>query len=441
MKMGQKENLDDFLKRNLDDDSDFEFNEADWAKAESLITNNQNNKVSYFSAKKIVGVLTVLIALVMYFVSTIVSDSLTKPKTSKTVTKQNKLDENATHSNGKIFNGNKNVDQSESNSKTNEISASNDAIVGNKKSITQTVSSNISVSQSSEDLNLNKQITVNNNLKSNRKSSAKNETNRLNEVQDYAEVDTKKHWFDFTKISLFKRNKIVDNYSQNFRNLIEPKQLSIAVINNEEAISNDYSDISSTVKIRKPFTFNLIAGVGIFKQFSGNIFHTNTPSIDPLTGFELNIYMNKKIGVTTQIIYSQRRGLNSQYISENGSGDSDLVSLTKLYSVELPISVTYNLNKKSACFAGISAIFYIANQSSITSSTAEPKLGTADGIIKTDAAIVFGYKYNINKKFVINANAIIGIRDVTKNGIYVPQKHDDNVSLRLGLGYTLFSRE
>jgi hypothetical protein len=234
---------------------------------------------------------------------------------------------------------------------------------------------------------------------------------------------------------------MVDNYSQNFRNLIEPKQLSIALINNDVLGNNDYSDVSSKVKIKKPFTFNLVAGAGIYKQFSGNVTHTNTPSIDPFTGFELNIYVNKKIGVTSQIIYSQRRGLNNQYISENGSGDSDLVSLTKLYSIELPVEVNYSLNKKSSCFAGISAIFYVANQSSITSSTAEPKLGTAEGLIKTDGAIVFGYKYSINKKIVICANANIGIRDVTKNGTYVPQKRDDNVSLRIGLGYTLFSRE
>ena len=105
--MGQKENLDDFLKRNLEDDSVFEFNEADWAKAETLIANNQNNKIAYFSAKKIVGVLSVLVALVMYFVSTNITKNLSNTKPGKTVSEQKNLNQKVIDSDVKASDENK----------------------------------------------------------------------------------------------------------------------------------------------------------------------------------------------------------------------------------------------------------------------------------------------------------------------------------------------
>ena len=86
-------------------------------------------------------------------------------------------------------------------------------------------------------------------------------------------------------------------------------------------------------------------------------------------------------------------------------------------------------------------MFYLSNQSDILKASGAAKLDKANGIISTDAFILLGYKYKFNSNVNIFLNAQIGLRDVTKNQIFKSSSHDDNVSLRFGIGYSIFDRK
>jgi len=470
-KMGQKENLDDYLKHHLEDGSGFEYSEADWLKAEKLIAESNTTKKAFFGTRYIVGVLAIIVAFFTFVINFKMNSNADKKaievpsnfEKSKNVEAENNVQvfENPTTKSTNLESKNiqpnqqkitaKNKNLSSNNNLTNEEKTttiiadnrSDKAIVPNKNFIKhRNLNPFAKKNAASKKQQNNSEIKDATLLAAKEKEAVKTDGINLNETPDYAAAKDKKRWLDLKRMNIF-ANKNKEVYAQNYRNLSFTKRVI-----NDSAFTfgdnkTDFAETSFDVKPKKPFTFEVIAGLGAFKAFAGNIDVKKNASIDPFAGAKITFFIKKNLSITYQLVYSQRRAINNYYLKNYDNGDFDNVVVNKLMALETPVYVNYKLSKHNACFGGVGMSFFVANQSNITSKNANPKNANniAKGIKVVDPFLILGYQYLVSNKFNVTAHAQIGMVDITDNHIYLPATRDDNVSFRIAANYILFNRE
>jgi len=425
--MGKQENLDDFLRKNLENDSIFEYNEADWLKAEKLIAGNSNTRVAAFKFKKIIGIFSVILALlVVVFNYKFSNNDNTVKVTSNSNTLSNQsIDNSLPSESNKLL--------MEDNSKNNEEIIKKSNSIQNK---TKNVINHTNIKKQK-----NQNANHNNKISKNESKLMQNDAKSVSiDNDDYATTLNRKTNV-FEKLNSLFVSKSYYQTNNSRKSEIIKYLNNDSTLNGLENANNDFAENKVDVKIKKPFAIDAFVGLALNKQFKGNIKHLSTPSLDPFVGIAMQFYINKKIRLGSNIAYSQRRGINNSYINFNDNGDSDYVSINKIFALELPIYASYILDKHNMCYGGVGAMFYLSNQSDILKASGAAKLDEANGIISTDAFILLGYKYKFNNNVNVFLNAQIGLRDVTKNQIFKSSSHDDNVSLRFGIGYSIFDRK
>ena len=445
--MDKQTKLDDFLNDKVDTDLGYEYREEDWNKAFTLINNQKNERVFWTFSKKIVSIIAIIVAFLFAILQKESKEQVThKQKSSKPSATSNQKDNSKTE------------ETSSSTSLPVETTKSLVAIDENKsfnsKSTTTSVNANNSIeSQSNTSLenkggaannstpgntkntyatNLNKD--ANSAMAANKKSMAIETEVDLNEKLDYAEAGSKKTKFSFDKINPFKKIKTNTSIQDNYRNLQVAKKAVNDTSWNDFATYNQRDGADKEYKKIKPYSVQLLAGATAYKPFSGNMAHTSAPVFGPLVGLDFNLYFNKKTSLGLGIIYSERGGINSRYYLNQNIGDSTLVVISKISSLELPVSFVYRISKNSSCYGGLALNYYVSNKTNLPGTK-------ANGIISLDGYALAGYMYEVNNKLSIKLNTLIGFRDVTSNQTFKSDSREDNVGIRVIVGYKFFNHE
>lgn len=445
--MDKQTKLDDFLKDKVDTDLGYEYREEDWNKAFTLISNQKNERVFWTFSKKIVSIVAIIVAFLFAILQKESKEQVTqKQKSSKpsaTAEQKDKVKaETSTSSNSPAVETAKTIVAIDANksmaSKSNNASdKTNNSVESQSNTSLESkgTASNNSTQNNTKNTyasNLNKD--AKSAMTANKKSTEIESEVDLNEKLDYAEAGSKKTKFSLDKINPFKKIKTNTSIQDNYRNLQVAKKAVNDTSWNDFATYNQRDGADKEFKKIKPYSVQLLAGATAYKPFSGNMAHASAPVFGPLVGLDFNLYFNKKTSLGLGIIYSERGGINSRYYLNQNSGDSTLVVISKISSLELPVSFVYRISKNSSCYGGLALNYYVSNKTNLPGSK-------ANGIISMDGYALAGYMYEVNNKLSIKLNTLIGFRDVTSNQTFNSDSREDNVGIRVIVGYKFFNHE
>ena len=467
--------FDDLLKSKLSETL-FEFNEANWDKAEALIIKSDKKR-----KRRRIGII--------FFIGLILGVCLMIPfiGNEENIGKTNLNKHNGNKAEIKLENATKKVDtgtnttiQKENYMLTNSINEkelhNNDI---QKNQITMWPNGSLD-SKKEENSNICSKVTESNTVKGAIFSNAKN--HKTDKLMSRKEVgnSTKKY-------ENINRNETVSTADRT-HNILE----TIAITENNQSISQKTDTILVPVKsikitkadsividadsiaktkidsvqqvvtketneeikkesLRQNTVFSIDAGA----NYSLGWKNSNTKEaagFNGVFGFSMSYYFNQKWNLLIGIQYNSLANLSySSYISSNSQYDfgfnrtNTTITPKMLYYISIPVKLQYNFNNKNGISIGMNILYLLNTKSKVdtyTQTTFETtnhitttKTGYMDGFAGWDMQPALAYRRRIYKKFDLRAETYYGLIDIKNNLIFGINRSEHNCGVKLTLSY------
>jgi hypothetical protein len=483
----EQENFDEILRSKLSE-GNFEFNEANWDKAEALIIQaDKKRKRRRIGFIFLIG-LTLGICLMIPFIGS-------EKESLKSENKTNNVDKREVEESGSKAEINQisNVPSDRNNqgnnkqintTQTNETSLRVETGINSEKE-DKTVSSNSSqknassnvvvfpaekaekhigksndapASQSKNNIDFKKKTqesTNGDNISNNTPSSTnKNNTSTNKEVNGTAsqqeqaleEPKTISKTIDTTGVSSTK-NKIAAKDTA----MVIKDSVATNKKDSVKSVAKDSSINRSTLKNGQRFIYSIDAGVNYALGWTNNLVK-EANGFNGILGISATHLFNQHWGALLGIQYNSLAHLSySSYASSNtqlGFGyTTTYTTITPkiLYYVAIPIKLQYLFNKNSISVGA--NILHLLNTSSTVSTYTQSdfttsshatttKMGYMDGISAWDIQPAVAYRRKIYKGFSVCAEAYYGLIDIKSNSFFGINKFERNSGFKLVLSYS-----
>ncbi len=209
---------------------------------------------------------------------------------------------------------------------------------------------------------------------------------------------------------------------------------------------------SSSHKIREfsrgglypQLSVSLAGGVNIFNSFKEKKDTSGFISTNPFIGVRASYQLNTKWGTTAQLNLIQRGMLNQRIHQNENTQDDKLIR--QFYAVQLPISISYFVNKKHSISLGASPMFTLfAAESTFNKDKNEMNrnvsLSAPKGLNRIDFQAMASYSYRVNKSISLYGSYQYGLIDVTQSNVFTNNLHHTNNFVTIGLCYNLMQKK
>jgi hypothetical protein len=471
----EQENFDDLFKSKLSE-SEFEFNEANWDKAEELIIQaekkRKRRRIGFiFFIGMILGV-CIMIPFVIdkndskkKEVSSKKNDmeigNETKPKiedkteknnegikTSETLKNSEQTASLSNSNNGPDENVNKEVDLSKEkvtdlNSNPIQKTKYEDEI---SKKAGKDQSANAQKSRS-EELNLGestkqvKEAGASNSRESDRSDIGKETKNTTMAKNENPIVVTK------TSDSKKDSTSIVNNFKKDTTATTKDSIVK-AKIDSAKSVVKDNIET-----FKKSTVFSIDVGANYAFGWTNNI-TKEAAGFNAIFGISVMHQFTKKWSISAGAQYNSLAHLNySNYSSTNMHYDfgynqiKTVITPTILYYLAIPIKLQYHFNEKNSLSIGLNTLYLLNTSSKIdtytqstfgaSTTSVSTKTGYMDGFSTWDIQPALAYRRRIVKCLSLSAEVYYGLMDIKNNSVFGLNKSEHNSGLKLTLSYNI----
>lgn len=230
--------------------------------------------------------------------------------------------------------------------------------------------------------------------------------------------------------------------------------------------NSSMSDTASSSK--QQFYRSLIAfaqaGIHLNNGLKGNLEANRKMAVSPYIGIGFEKYFQTKLSVSAAIGFTYHNALNQQkddyYLTYSFGVDSTQIRLTakRLYQLQAPILLRYNLGKKHQLMGGITAIYSyqtygtmeeilypskVANfnaNPSPTLSTVTPITDINRGYREFDFVLNAGYAYRIHPTLWLELAYQQGFMDLTRNSYFTSSTRNVLTRFSVGLKFNFYEK-
>lgn len=213
----------------------------------------------------------------------------------------------------------------------------------------------------------------------------------------------------------------------------------------------------------QPFSLFMLVGANMNKGFAGNVANELKWGVAPYVGAGFEKPIANKISISSNVGFTYFNGLNLQKTVSGNSYSFGLDSSSfsvyhkKMFQLNLPISVYYQLFKNHYLMGGIGAS-YAMNVSSTyeevkgtstgyntisskpytnyTTTSTKNQLGFTNGFNQFDMFLHAGYSYQVFKNWMLQLGVQKGLFDATKNTYFNNTIKNTQTRFSLGIKYS-----
>mgnify|MGYP003852372137 CR=1 FL=1 len=235
---------------------------------------------------------------------------------------------------------------------------------------------------------------------------------------------------------------------------------SEAVAIEDEQVENDVEEGSARnpkapgFDNRKGYNnyFGLIAGLSVAPSFDAAN-SSNPVSTNVILGLRYAYQIRPELTLNVNALYSDRTGINQtkevhDTIYHFGMATrSHYITPTRLHYVEMPIYLSWQMDRNHSLSIGVSPAVLIGqnNRIDLVSQDSfdnmdyqtETHAGRSEGILNYDASVMMGYTYRVNEYWSVGVRGQYGLFDITNNEYYHSPKTHRNLFIRFMAEYKL----
>ena len=468
----EQEDFDEMFRSKLSE-GDFEFNEANWDKAEALIIQaDKKRKRRRIGFIFLIG-LTLGVCLMIPFIGSDKKESLRNENKTNSVEKKG-VEESDSKAENRDVNQATNIpahiNDRESNKQINVIQPNEAALKVISETKFQTEGKPASINSSNKSTSDNVFVS---HVKKEKQEGSKGQAKKLNNNPSTTKVsDSPAH--DEFKNNTSTQEQAVTKSKETKVDSVIVKTAMFSSTTNKSVVKDTAIVVKDSVATIKKDSVKSVAKetpkddkkeslkqINVFSMDAGANYSLGwaNNSVKEANGFNeilgvsiihfFNIRWSTLLGIQynslAHLSYSNYSGSNTQY---NFGYTTSYASITPkmLYYLAIPVKLQYWLNSKNSLSVGAN-VLYLLNTSSTFSTytqtdfttsnhTTVTKMGYMDGFSSWDIQPALAYRRRIYKSLSISAEAYYGLMDIKSNSFFGINKAEHNNGLKLVLSYS-----